>query len=203
MAQRRSQVLIRRRSWTHPRPRFHRLGILRIVWQSNVSWITRLPPVSSTERDLWPSPSSTRDHRHTSRLITRLTYLSAQVWLRARPPRPICTLPSLCCRSRSWRNLRHARDTRERFEISGPNSTALTLTLQIEVVKCRAQVEQGSGAKLGSFKIASMIARREGLRGFYIGGLMTAIHDGISSGIFFWACESPFTFLFLCAAVWS
>lgn len=42
-----------------------------------------------------------------------------------------------------------------------------------------------------------MIARKEGLRGFYIGGLMTAIHDGISSGIFFWSCES-LRFCMLC-----
>ncbi|KAK4053284.1 hypothetical protein OIO90_003896 [Microbotryomycetes sp. JL221] len=76
------------------------------------------------------------------------------------------------------------------------------LETPIEVVKCRAQVEQGSGEKLGSFKIARAIARKEGLRGFYIGGLMTAIHDGISSGIFFWGYfvfrrmlrgEHPFT----------
>ncbi|ORY66806.1 mitochondrial carrier domain-containing protein [Leucosporidium creatinivorum] len=60
------------------------------------------------------------------------------------------------------------------------------LETPIEVVKCRAQVESGTGAKLGSFKIAQMIAKKEGLKGFYIGGLMTAIHDGISSGIFFW-----------------
>lgn len=62
--------------------------------------------------------------------------------------------------------------------------------LQIEVVKTRAQVESVPGKKLGSFRIASQIARKEGLRGFYIGGLMTAVHDGISSGIFFWGCES-------------
>lgn len=46
-----------------------------------------------------------------------------------------------------------------------------------------------------------MIARKDGLRGFYIGGLMTACRDGISSGIFFWGCEftrlpSPFFFVF-------
>ncbi|KAK4048955.1 hypothetical protein OIV83_004511 [Microbotryomycetes sp. JL201] len=76
------------------------------------------------------------------------------------------------------------------------------LETPIEVVKCRAQVEQGTGQKLGSFKIARAIAKKEGLRGFYIGGLMTAIHDGISSGIFFWGYfvfrrllrgEHPFT----------
>ncbi|SCV67117.1 BQ2448_5763 [Microbotryum intermedium] len=71
--------------------------------------------------------------------------------------------------------------------VAGATAGGLCALLEtpIEVVKCRAQVESGAGAKLGSFKIASMIARHEGLRGFYIGGLMTAIHDGISSGIFF------------------
>lgn len=64
---------------------------------------------------------------------------------------------------------------------------------QIEVVKCRAQAESagpGDGKKkLGSFKIARLIAKNDGLRGFYIGGLMTACRDGISSGIFFWGCK--------------
>ncbi|GAA5935355.1 uncharacterized protein JCM15063_001010 [Sporobolomyces koalae] len=62
------------------------------------------------------------------------------------------------------------------------------LETPIEVVKTRAQVESASsspGGKLGSFRIASMIAKKEGLRGFYVGGLMTSIHDGVSSGIFF------------------
>lgn len=36
-----------------------------------------------------------------------------------------------------------------------------------------------------------MIAQAEGLRGFYVGGLVTAIHDGIASGGFFAACTSP------------
>lgn len=67
---------------------------------------------------------------------------------------------------------------------------------QIEVVKTRAQVESIPGKKLGSFKIASQIARKEGLRGFYIGGLMTAVHDGISSGIFFFGCEFSGRFCF-------
>lgn len=33
-----------------------------------------------------------------------------------------------------------------------------------------------------------MIAKKEGLRGFYVGGLMTSAHDGVSSGIFFATC---------------
>ena len=70
----------------------------------------------------------------------------------------------------------------------------LTTKRQIEVVKCRAQAESigvdGKKTKMGSFKIAQMIAKKDGLRGFYIGGLMTACRDGISSGIFFWGCSS-------------
>ncbi|GAA5981828.1 hypothetical protein JCM11641_007437 [Rhodosporidiobolus odoratus] len=75
-----------------------------------------------------------------------------------------------------------------RVALSGATAGALCALLEtpIEVVKTRAQVESTPGAKLGSFKIASQIAKKEGLRGFYIGGLMTACHDGISSGIFFW-----------------
>ncbi|GAA5992553.1 hypothetical protein JCM10908_002660 [Rhodotorula pacifica] len=90
-----------------------------------------------------------------------------------------------------------------RVALSGAMAGAMCAMLEtpIEVVKTRAQVESIPGKKLGSFKIASQIARKEGLRGFYIGGLMTAVHDGISSGIFFFGYfvfrrllrgESPF-----------
>lgn len=90
-----------------------------------------------------------------------------------------------------------------RVALSGAAAGAMCAMLEtpIEVVKTRAQVESIPGKKLGSFKIASQIARKEGLRGFYIGGLMTAVHDGISSGIFFFGYfvfrrllrgESPF-----------
>ncbi|GAA5833394.1 hypothetical protein JCM11251_003481 [Rhodosporidiobolus azoricus] len=74
-----------------------------------------------------------------------------------------------------------------RVFLSGATAGALCALLEtpIEVVKTRAQVESVPGKKLGSFRIASQIARTEGLRGFYIGGLMTAVHDGVSSGIFF------------------
>ncbi|POY71589.1 hypothetical protein BMF94_5374 [Rhodotorula taiwanensis] len=74
-----------------------------------------------------------------------------------------------------------------RVALSGAAAGAMCAMLEtpIEVVKTRAQVESVPGKKLGSFKIASQIARKEGVRGFYTGGLMTAVHDGISSGIFF------------------
>lgn len=104
--------------------------------------------------------------------------------------------------------MRHARDSsayppffslqqRSRCPASGNTSDIFLrpprlARAQIEVVKTRAQVESIPGKKLGSFKIASQIARKEGLRGFYIGGLMTAVHDGISSGIFFFGCAPLF-----------
>ncbi|GAA6015852.1 hypothetical protein JCM11491_007209 [Sporobolomyces phaffii] len=77
-----------------------------------------------------------------------------------------------------------------RVFLAGATAGAACALLEtpIEVVKTRAQVESSGsspGGKLGSFRIASMIAKKEGLRGFYVGGLMTSIHDGISSGIFF------------------
>ena len=87
--------------------------------------------------------------------------------------------------------MRHARNSGacpQRLSARGKNPDILSAPPQIEVVKTRAQVESIPGKKLGSFKIASQIARKEGLRGFYIGGLMTAVHDGISSGIFFCGC---------------
>ncbi|GAA5831720.1 hypothetical protein JCM3766R1_004990 [Sporobolomyces carnicolor] len=77
-----------------------------------------------------------------------------------------------------------------RVFLAGATAGAACALLEtpIEVVKTRAQVESSAsspGGKLGSFRIASMIAKKEGLRGFYVGGLMTSIHDGVSSGIFF------------------
>ncbi|GAA6043273.1 hypothetical protein JCM8097_003027 [Rhodosporidiobolus ruineniae] len=74
-----------------------------------------------------------------------------------------------------------------RVFLSGATAGGMCALLEtpIEVVKTRAQVESVPGKKLGSFRIAREIARKEGLRGFYIGGLMTAVHDGVSSGIFF------------------
>ncbi|GJN94563.1 hypothetical protein Rhopal_007646-T1 [Rhodotorula paludigena] len=74
-----------------------------------------------------------------------------------------------------------------RVFLSGAGAGALCAMLEtpIEVVKTRAQVESVPGKKLGSFRIASQIARKEGLRGFYVGGLMTATHDAFSSGTFF------------------
>ena len=42
------------------------------------------------------------------------------------------------------------------------------LICKVEVVKCRAQVESQASPKLGSFGIAKLIARQEGLKGDYL-----------------------------------
>ncbi|KAK9900343.1 mitochondrial carrier [Cystobasidium minutum MCA 4210] len=60
------------------------------------------------------------------------------------------------------------------------------LQTPIEVIKCRAQNEPQKGPKtLGSLGITKLIIQQEGLKGFYHGGLTTALHDTFSSGIFF------------------
>lgn len=62
------------------------------------------------------------------------------------------------------------------------------LQTPVEVIKCRAQNEPQKGPKtLGSLGITKLIAQQEGFKGFYHGGLTTALHDTFSSGIFFTA----------------
>lgn len=86
-----------------------------------------------------------------------------------------------------------ARFSKLPFVLSSSLPCSRRLPFQIEVVKCRAQAESfgKDGKKLGSFKISQKIWQTDGPRGFYIGGLMTACRDGISSGIFFWGCTRP------------
>jgi solute carrier family 25 (mitochondrial carnitine/acylcarnitine transporter), member 20/29 len=55
-----------------------------------------------------------------------------------------------------------------------------------ELIKCRAQVSQKSHS---SSAIARQIYAREGLRGFYFGGIVTALRDSIGYGFYFWAYE--------------
>lgn len=65
------------------------------------------------------------------------------------------------------------------------------LQTPVEVVKCRAQAEPldpRTGEKSSSWEISRKIASGQGLRGFYIGGLTTAVRDSMSSGIFFASC---------------
>lgn len=55
-----------------------------------------------------------------------------------------------------------------------------------EIVKCRAQISPNSGS---SSAIARHILKHEGIRGFYFGGLVTALRDSIGYGFYFWAYE--------------
>ncbi|KAI9885271.1 MAG: DNA-dependent ATPase protein rad54 [Watsoniomyces obsoletus] len=48
-----------------------------------------------------------------------------------------------------------------------------------ELVKCRAQMSSGEHS---SWSIARDIVRREGLRGLYLGGLVTSLRDSIGYG---------------------
>lgn len=62
-----------------------------------------------------------------------------------------------------------------------------------EIVKCRTQVEGGSGAggssSRSSWGITKDIWRHEGLRGFYFGGVVTSLRDSIGYGFYFWSYE--------------
>jgi solute carrier family 25 carnitine/acylcarnitine transporter 20/29 len=55
-----------------------------------------------------------------------------------------------------------------------------------ELIKCRAQMSTSSES---SWRIAHDIWRREGLRGFYLGGIVTALRDSIGYGFYFWSYE--------------
>lgn len=55
-----------------------------------------------------------------------------------------------------------------------------------EVIKCRAQA---STAPLSSSAVARRIFREDGLRGFYLGGCVTALRDSIGYGFYFWTYQ--------------
>jgi solute carrier family 25 (mitochondrial carnitine/acylcarnitine transporter), member 20/29 len=54
-----------------------------------------------------------------------------------------------------------------------------------ELVKCRTQVSNARS----SLRIAQEIFRIEGVRGFYFGGVVTALRDSIGYGFYFWSYE--------------
>ncbi|KAH8718031.1 hypothetical protein NHJ13051_009747 [Beauveria bassiana] len=56
-----------------------------------------------------------------------------------------------------------------------------------ELVKCRAQIALPTANS--SFNIAKDIWRKEGIRGLYFGGLVTALRDSIGYGFYFWSYE--------------
>ncbi|KAK8922361.1 Mitochondrial basic amino acids transporter [Metarhizium anisopliae] len=55
-----------------------------------------------------------------------------------------------------------------------------------ELVKCRAQMSASSES---SWSIARNVWKREGLHGFYLGGVVTALRDSIGYGFYFWSYE--------------
>jgi len=57
-----------------------------------------------------------------------------------------------------------------------------------ELVKCRAQISSSPNAAT-SWGITKEILRREGIRGLYFGGVVTALRDSIGYGFYFWSYE--------------
>ncbi|KAH9215060.1 mitochondrial carrier domain-containing protein [Leptodontidium sp. 2 PMI_412] len=57
-----------------------------------------------------------------------------------------------------------------------------------ELVKCRAQIST-SAATASSWGITREILRREGVRGLYFGGVVTALRDSVGYGFYFWSYE--------------
>jgi solute carrier family 25 carnitine/acylcarnitine transporter 20/29 len=62
-----------------------------------------------------------------------------------------------------------------------------------EVVKCRAQVAQASSSgnrqRITSWQIAQDLWHERGVRGFYHGGVVTALRDGIGYGFYYLTYE--------------
>ena len=85
-------------------------------------------------------------------------------------PRPGSAEPSvyrarICIGSFRWRRLCSVANTRRRLTRL-PRIQRTDISEQIEVVECRAQVEnQASSKSLGSFGIAKLIVREEGVKG--------------------------------------
>ncbi|RYP73444.1 hypothetical protein DL771_003616 [Monosporascus sp. 5C6A] len=55
-----------------------------------------------------------------------------------------------------------------------------------ELIKCRAQL---ASPPVSSWIIARDVLRREGVRGLYFGGVVTAMRDSIGYGFYFWSYE--------------
>ncbi|KAK0113697.1 hypothetical protein ONS95_013946 [Cadophora gregata] len=57
-----------------------------------------------------------------------------------------------------------------------------------ELVKCRAQISN-SASTASSWGITREILRRDGVRGLYFGGVVTALRDSVGYGFYFWSYE--------------
>lgn len=55
-----------------------------------------------------------------------------------------------------------------------------------ELIKCRAQISISHDS---SWRIVRNIWQTEGLRGFYVGGFVTAVRDSVGYGFYFWSYE--------------
>lgn len=55
-----------------------------------------------------------------------------------------------------------------------------------ELIKCRAQL---ASPPISSLAIAKQVWRKEGIKGFYFGGVVTALRDSIGYGFYFWSYE--------------
>lgn len=55
-----------------------------------------------------------------------------------------------------------------------------------ELIKCRAQL---SSPPTSSWNITKSVLRNEGVRGLYLGGVVTALRDSVGYGFYFWSYE--------------
>jgi len=60
-----------------------------------------------------------------------------------------------------------------------------------DVIKCRAQLASSSTAQSGgnSWEIAKGVLKKEGIKGLYCGGTVTALRDSFGYGWYFWSYE--------------
>ncbi|EFQ97418.1 solute carrier family 25 member 45 [Nannizzia gypsea CBS 118893] len=59
-----------------------------------------------------------------------------------------------------------------------------------ELVKCRAQLQSGTGAAAASsWEVAKSIVRSNGVKGLYFGGGVTSVRDAVGYGFYFWSYE--------------
>ncbi|KAL2072235.1 hypothetical protein VTL71DRAFT_11578 [Oculimacula yallundae] len=63
-----------------------------------------------------------------------------------------------------------------------------------ELIKCRAQISN-SASTASSWGITRDILRREGVRGLYFGGVVTALRDSVGYGFYFWSYEISTKFM--------
>ena len=57
-----------------------------------------------------------------------------------------------------------------------------------EVIKCRTQLAT-EAAHASSYGVVKQIWRKDGLRGLYLGGVVTSLRDSIGYGFYFWSYE--------------